>query len=82
MYNKLESQRTWEALDRQAVVDSTAAQRKQAQRERDMTAIFEPESDTWTEAQCMLVWGSARFPKGSPLQKAAWLRLGQIGGFA
>ncbi|NNM83339.1 MAG: hypothetical protein HKL98_12160 [Burkholderiales bacterium] len=59
----------------------TPAQRKQAQRERDMTAIFESESDTWTEAQCMLVLGSARFPKGSPLQKAAWRRLGQIRGF-
>jgi len=54
----------------------TAAQRKQAQRARNMTAIFETDSEIWTEAQCLMILTGARFPKESILQKAAWIRLG------
>lgn len=56
----------------------TAAQRKQEQRANDMTAIFEADDGTWTEAQCLAVLTGARFPKNSPLQKAAWIQLGKL----
>jgi hypothetical protein len=47
-----------------------------------MTAIFESDSETWTEAQCLMVLLSGfRFKKGSPLQKGAWERLGKLRGF-
>jgi hypothetical protein len=47
-----------------------------------MTAIFESDSETWTEAQCLMVLLSgSRFKKGSPLQKGAWERLGKLRGF-
>jgi len=60
----------------------SAAERKRDQRARDMTAIFEIDSETWTEAQCfMVLLSGSRFKKGSPLQKGAWERLGKLRGF-
>lgn len=59
----------------------TAAQRKQDQRARDMTAIFETDSETWTEAQCLAILAGARFPKDSVLQKAAWIQIGKLRSF-
>ncbi|NDU92256.1 MAG: hypothetical protein G3I10_06550 [Ferrovum sp.] len=56
----------------------TAVQRKRDQRARDMTAIFEADSDSWTEAQCLAILTGARFPKNSPLQKAAWIQIGKL----
>jgi len=56
----------------------TTAQRKRDQRARDMTAIFEADSEAWTDSQCLMVLSGSRFPKGSPLQKAAWIQIGKL----
>jgi hypothetical protein len=46
-----------------------------------MPGKFESDSETWTEAQCLMVLSGSRFPKSSALQQGAWLQLGKLRGF-
>lgn len=57
------------------------AARKREQRARQWTQVAESDSSSWTEATCLSVLASAKVPNGSPLDKAAWLRLGEIRGY-
>ncbi len=55
----------------------TAAQRKEAQRERMETAIYETNDKEWTEAQCLFVLSSPKW-KSTPIGQGAWVQLGKL----
>lgn len=59
----------------------TAAQRKRAQRERQQEAIATTDSDQWTEAECLFVLANGKWPAGSPMDRGAWRRLGELRGY-
>jgi hypothetical protein len=58
----------------------TAAQRKREQRSRCATNVAERDDGEWTEAECFWVLTGKQW-RGTLLDKAAWLRLGQLRGF-
>lgn len=59
----------------------TAAQRKRSQRERQQEAIATTETDQWTEAECLFVLASGKWPAGSPMDRGAWHKLGELRGY-
>jgi hypothetical protein len=59
----------------------SARDRKAEQRARQWERINTVSDTEWTDADCLLVLSTTRYPHGSAVDKGAWEQLGKLRGF-
>lgn len=55
----------------------TAAERKREQRIRQAEAVYQRDSHTWTDAECLAILGKKQW-HGGAIDKMAWEQLGKL----